>query len=143
MAKGLSIYCIVFNCSEQIEYKIMGRIFSGLVQSGSWSCLDEFNRINVEVLSVIAQQLLDIRQAKLANVLTFNFNEREAMPLNPNCGVFITMNPGYAGRAELPDNLKVLFRPVAMMIPAYGLVAEVMLFSEGFTDAKRLSVKMV
>ena len=143
LAKGLGIYCIVFNCSEQIEYKIMGRIFSGLVQSGSWSCLDEFNRINVEVLSVIAQQLLDIRQAKLANVSTFNFNEREAMPLNPNCGVFITMNPGYAGRAELPDNLKVLFRPVAMMIPAYGLVAEVMLFSEGFADAKRLSVKMV
>ena len=143
LAKGLGIYCIVFNCSEQIEYKIMGRIFSGLVQSGSWSCLDEFNRINVEVLSVIAQQLLDIRQAKLANATHFNFNDRLDMPLNPNCGVFITMNPGYAGRAELPDNLKVLFRPVAMMIPAYGLVAEVMLFSEGFTDAKRLSVKMV
>ena len=54
LAKALGIQCVVFNCSEQIEYKMMARLFSGLVQTGSWSCLDEFNRIDVEVLSVIA-----------------------------------------------------------------------------------------
>lgn len=53
------------------------------------------------------------------------------------------MNPGYQGRAELPDNLKVLFRSVSMMIPAYGLVAQVMLFSEGFEEAEKLATKMV
>jgi dynein heavy chain len=74
--------------------------------------------------------------------LVFTFNEREIV-LKASSGVFITMNPGYAGRTELPDNLKVLFRPVSMMIPSYRLIAEVMLFAEGFTEAKLLSTKMV
>jgi len=90
----------------------------------------------------VAQQLLCIQTALKASLRTFVFEGRD-IRLQHSVGVFITMNPGYAGRTELPDNLKALFRPMAMMVPDYALVAEVMLFSEGFNDAKTLSRKMV
>lgn len=66
--------------------------------------------------------------------------------VNKNAGIFVTMNPagkGYGGRSKLPDNLKQLFRPVAMSAPDIELIAEVTLFAEGFKEAKRLSTKIV
>lgn len=142
LGKNLAKYVVVINCSDGMDYKSVGRIFSGLVQSGSWGCFDEFNRIKIEVISVVAMQILSILNALSAKVPSFSFMGTN-IPCNPNCGIFITMNPGYAGRTELPDNLKALMRPVAMMAPDLTMIAEVMLASEGFNEARVMAKKTV
>ncbi|XP_077576473.1 dynein axonemal heavy chain 11 [Stigmatopora nigra] len=137
-AMGIMVY--IFNCSEQMDYRSTGNIYKGLAQTGAWGCFDEFNRIPIEVLSVVAVQVKTIQDAIRSKKNRFLFLNTEIL-LKPSVGIFITMNPGYAGRAELPENLKALFRPCAMVVPDVELICEIMLVAEGFCAAKLLARK--
>ncbi|KTG04987.1 hypothetical protein cypCar_00006303 [Cyprinus carpio] len=142
LGRSLGIMVYVFNCSEQMDYKSIGNIYKGLAQTGVWGCFDEFNRISVEVLSVVAVQVKTIQDAVRNKKQRFHFLGEE-IELRPTVGIFITLNPGYAGRTELPENLKALFRPCAMVIPDYELICEIMLVAEGFLEARLLARKFI
>ncbi|KAK6645275.1 hypothetical protein RUM43_001551 [Polyplax serrata] len=142
LGRALGIMVYVFNCSEQMDYKSCGNIYKGLAQTGAWGCFDEFNRISVEVLSVVAVQVKSVQDAIRDKKSMFNFMG-EIIAMIPTVGIFITMNPGYAGRTELPENLKALFRPCAMVVPDFELICEIMLVAEGFQEARVLARKFI
>ena len=138
----LGRFVLVFNCDENFDFKAMGRIFVGLCQVGAWGCFDEFNRLEERILSAVSQQILIIQLGlrEFANNIDLMGKN---IKLNHQMGIFVTMNPGYAGRSQLPDNLKQLFRQMAMVKPDKDMIAQVTLYSQGYKTAERLSSKMV
>ena len=129
---------LVFNCDEGIDVKSMGRIFIGRIKCGAWGCFDEFNRLEEQTLSAVSMQIQPIQTALRNRDQTVTLLDRQ-IPLDLNSGIFVTMNPAgkkYGGRQKLPDNLKQLFRPVAMAKPDSDIIAEVI--SINFIDNHRM-----
>ena len=150
LGNQLGRFVLVFNCDETFDFQAMGRIFVGLCQVGAWGCFDEFNRLEERMLSAVSQQVQTIQEALKGqaeakqNVQTISVElVGKQVKVSTDMAIFITMNPGYAGRSNLPDNLKKLFRSLAMTKPDRQLIAEVMLFSQGFRSAEKLACKIV
>ena len=133
---------LVFNCDSTFDYAAMGRIFAGLCRVGAWGCFDEFNRLEERILSAVSQQILAIQRALLMRHTAVDLLGTSCT-LQPSVGIFVTLNPGYAGRSNLPDNLKQLFRSVAMARPDSRLIAQVTLFSQGLLAAETLAQQIV
>ena len=145
VAVTFAVAVLVFNCDEALESTSMVRIFIGIVKCGAWGCFDEFNRLKEDQLSAISQQIQIIQDAIKQRTSPIQLLGR-SINVDFNSGIFVTLNPagkGYGGRSRLPDNLKALFRPVAMGAPDNELIAEVSLVTEGFTQAKDLASKIV
>lgn len=71
LAKALGLLCVVTNCGESMDFRAVGSILSGLAQCGAWGCFDEFNRIDISVLSVISTQLQTIQTALILKLKRF------------------------------------------------------------------------
>ncbi|XP_064391155.1 cytoplasmic dynein 1 heavy chain 1-like [Halichondria panicea] len=147
-------------CNETFDFQAMGRIFVGLCQViviiithvGAWGCFDEFNRLEERMLSAVSYQIQMIQEALKEHghqaQETLGSGSKpiivelvgKSVKINQDMAIFITMNPGYTGRSNLPDNLKQLFRSLAMTKP---LIARVMLYSQGFRTAEILASKIV
>ena len=98
LGRALGKLVVVFNCSDQMHTADTAKIYKGLCQSGAWGCFDEFNRIDLEVLSVVAQQVQAVLTAIRSQSDSFLFpGDTEPISIDSRCGFFITMNPGYAG----------------------------------------------
>ena len=97
------------------------------------------------MLSAVSTQVQTIQDSIRSHSPTCFLNNK-TVPVDFNSAIFVTLNPagkGYGGRQKLPDNLKQLFRPVVMSAPDNELIAETLLFSEGFAQAKPLAKKLV
>ena len=148
LGNQLGRFVLVFNCDETFDFQAMGRIFVGLCQVGAWGCFDEFNRLQERMLSACSQQIQIIQECLKSRSVDRKKNLSvelvgKQVSVNPDMAIFITMNPDYAGRSNLPDNLKKLFRSLAMTKADETMISEVMLFSQGFRTAEKLSKKIV
>ncbi|GMH41768.1 hypothetical protein BSKO_09678 [Bryopsis sp. KO-2023] len=139
LAKSFARQCVLFNWADSLDYIAMGKFFKVLASSGAWECFDEFNLIDLEALSVVAQQVPDI-QREIAARLTIEGKEIQ-LKWSARCAT--TMNPGYDGRYDLPDNLKALLRMAAMMALDYAMILGIRLFSLGYHQARECAQKII
>ncbi|ODV62102.1 dynein heavy chain [Ascoidea rubescens DSM 1968] len=137
LGQNLGKMVLVFCCDEYFDFQAISRILFGVCRVGVWCCFDEFNRLQSSILSAVSSQIEKI-ETGLSSQKAIELSGKSAV-VNLNTGIFITMNPTYAGRSSLPENLKKQFRSFSMDKPDREIITEVILISQGFTTSKQIS----
>ena len=145
LGKTLGRFVAVFNCDEAFDAVSVGRILAGVCRLGCWVCFDEFNRLSAGILSSTSGQLASVQACirKNEDQIPNFYGGDLPIDVSQGVGVFVTMNPTYSGRRDLPANLQTLFRPCAMSRPDSEAIAEVLLLTFGFKFASSLAKKTV
>ncbi|KAL0118616.1 hypothetical protein PUN28_009352 [Cardiocondyla obscurior] len=131
----------VINCSNSISYDCIIQSFKGMISCGAWICFENFDKLKLELLSAITQNLTQIKQAVSSDLKIVSF-EGCNVNLNVYGNICVNINSEHSEHVDLPDNLKLLFRSVSMTTPDINRIAEVEFFAGGFRHAKNLAVKL-
>ncbi|CEP21047.1 unnamed protein product [Cyberlindnera jadinii] len=142
LGHNLGKMVFVFNCDESFDFQAISRLLSGICQIGGFGCFDEFNRLEKNILSAVSSQLQNIELSIKGGSKTVNLLNKETT-LAEGTGIFVTMNPEYSGRTELPDNLKKLFRQFSVQRPDSEIISSVLLRARGFVDADKVAASVV
>lgn len=142
LGQALGKHVLVFCCDETFDVRAVSRLLLGICQVGAWGCFDEFNRLGMKDLSAVSSQVAEIETALATQREFIELGGRRGR-LSGQTGLFVTMNPNYAGRNALPENLRKQFRSFALTHPDKQRIAQVMLYAHGFKDAQRLAAAIV
>ncbi|GAB0099121.1 Dynein heavy chain [Sergentomyia squamirostris] len=142
LAKTVGKQCIIFYCSNTLDFVSFGKFFKGLASCGAWCCFKDFNNVTQKILSVVSQQILTLQRSIAAKASTVIFDGTQ-LSLNPTCALFVTLAQKTPNCVDLPDSLKVLFRPVSFTNPHSRMIIETELFAAGFQRGKALATKLI
>ena len=132
----------VKNGSPDVTINSLTGFLKGVASSGCWAVIEDLDRAGPEVLSLASVLLETLRSCTKARVDSVRFPGEEKFSIENGFFVTITQNSSYIGRTQIPDSLRVLFRPVSLVSPDWMTIAEVRLASYGF-KSKELAVPLV
>lgn len=142
LGQNLGRLVVVFNCDDSYDFQSMARLMMGISQVGAWGCFDEFNRLSENIMSAVSSHVELIQNGLSTEKKSINLLG-DILPLHEDTALFITLNPNYAGRSKLPENLKKKFREFSVNVSDNEIIAEIILKILGFEHSKALSRKVV
>ena len=147
LMKDLTCYMGVMyrvkNGSSNVNINSITNFFKGIASSGCWATIEDIDRCNPEIMSMTAVLMERLRQCAKDNSDSIQFLGHDKFNVEKGYFIATTLNTAYIGRNEMPDDLRILLRPVTILNPDKKIIVEAKLFSSGFTKSKDLYKTLV